>query len=131
MANVTLKDLRRLVREAINMQTNEFQVESVQWREAIEERDELDDETADIFYENTARTIVYNWNNGTEDVSWRKVAENYAKGQRSMGGPHLDVNKLYEALVEFLDKHQDVRDPNLSKVKKVALGSPCTKKEKV
>ena len=151
---ISLSDLRNIVREAVaeeaksdaplrkrpvgdddeekdddiltdDVSEGQLQNEARTWKEKLDD-DAIGDDK--LFYENLARTIVFSHNNATEDVSWRKVAENYARGKRSMGGPHLDVNALYEAIVQFLDENQDVRDPNLSKVKKIKLGSPCTPK---
>jgi hypothetical protein len=54
-------------------------------------------------YEFMARQIVFNWRDQTPEVSWKAVADNFARGLRSTTGKMLDVEKLYDAIQTCLN----------------------------
>jgi hypothetical protein len=53
-------------------------------------------------YDFIAKQIVFNWRDRRPEVSWKAIADNFARGLRSTTGKILDVEKLYDSIESCL-----------------------------
>lgn len=80
-----------------------------------DELNEVDeDKESEVFsdrrYDMIARQLIFNFQDDTPEVNWKKVAQNYANSKKSQTGKTIDVNALYTALVRYMETDGDERN---------------------
>lgn len=64
-------------------------------------------------YDIIAKQLVFKWEDRTPEVTWKTVTKNYANAQQQATGKQVDVEKLYKAILRYLETDGDTRNQNV------------------